>query len=200
MTASIRLATAYDAGQALEIYTPQVMTTAVSLEIEPPTLDGMVGRIERVTASLPWLVLEEEGRVLGYAYATPFNERAAYAWSVDAAVYVREEARRRGVASALYASLFSVLRQAGFCNVVAIIALPNVPSVALHEAMGFRRVALYPRIGYKLGAWRDVGHWLLGLSEPPPTPMPPDFGALAGTSLLAEALASGLARYKSVLR
>jgi L-amino acid N-acyltransferase YncA len=198
MSARIRLATFADAAQVLEIYAPHVSNSTVSFELEPPSLPAMTERIAKVTASLPWLVLEEEGAVLGYAYATPFNERAAYAWSVDVAVYVREAARRRGVAEALYTSLLAVLRLAGFRNAVAIIALPNDPSVALHESLGFRPVGLYPRIGYKRGAWRDVGHWLLsfGPTEGPP-PEPPDFRRWVGSQEMDAALASGLGRFRT---
>lgn len=195
MSAKIRLATPSDAAQILEIYAPQVRATAVSFELEPPTTEAMAARIAGVTSLLPWLVLEDAGTVLGYAYATQFNERAAYAWSVDVAVYVRETARRRGVASALYVALFETLRLSGVRNAVAIIALPNPASVALHEALGFRLVGRYPHIGYKLGAWRDVGHWLLSLAEDLESPVPPDFCALAGTAGLEGALAAGLRRY-----
>ena len=198
MTARIRHATAEDAAQILEIYSPEVLHSTVSFELEPPSLPAMAERVAKVAASLPWLVLEEEGAVLGYAYAAPFNERAAYAWSVDVAVYVREAARRRGVAAALYGSLLAVLRLAGFRNAVAIIALPNEPSVALHESLGFSRVGLYPRVGYKHGAWRDVGHWLLTLGpEEGQPPAPPDFRRWAGSAEMEAALASGLPRFRA---
>jgi L-amino acid N-acyltransferase YncA len=201
MSASIRLATPADAAQILEIYAPQVLNSTVSFELEPPSLPAMAERIAKVAASLPWLVLEEEGAVLGYAYATPFNERAAYAWSVDVAVYVREAARRRGVAAALYTALLSALRVAGFRNAVAIIALPNDPSVALHESLGFRPAGRYTRIGYKRGAWRDVGHWLLPLGEPGSGPPPPaDFLRWVGSPELEAAFASGLQLYRGPRR
>jgi L-amino acid N-acyltransferase YncA len=197
MTARIRSATTEDAAQILEIYSPQVLHSTVSFELEPPSLQVMAVRISKVTASLPWLVLEEGGPVLGYTYATPFNERAAYGWSVDVAVYVRESARRRGAAAALYTSLLAALRLAGFRNAVAIIALPNDASVALHESLGFRPAGLYPRIGYKHGAWRDVGHWHLPLGptgDPPPAP--PDFRRWDGSPEMATALAAGLPRLR----
>jgi L-amino acid N-acyltransferase YncA len=197
MSSVLRLATPADAAPIVDIYAPQVLRTAVSFEVEPPSVAAMAERIARVTGSLPWLLLEEGGAVLGYAYATPFNERAAYAWTVDVAVYVREDVRRRGAATALYTALLGALRRAGFRNAVAIIALPNGPSVALHESLGFRRVALYPSVGFKLGAWRDVGHWLLPLRDTGEAPAaPPDFPKLVGTAELEAALAEGLRRLR----
>ncbi len=198
MTGRIRTATLADAEPILEIYGPVVERTFISFETEPPSLAEMRGRIERVTGSLPWLVLERSNGIVGYAYASRHNDRAAYQWSVDVAVYVREGERRQGAASALYDSLFSCLRLLGVRNAVAIIALPNPASVGFHEALGFRRVALFPGIGFKLSAWRDVGHWLLRLQEgaEPPEPLSTP-GELGGTAAWRAAVASGVGRFRS---
>src|SRR5437868_13691947 len=97
-------------------------------------------RIAKIVRSFPWLVCEEEGSILGYAYASPHRERAAYGWSVDVSVYIREGLRRRGLGRALYTSLFAALRLQGFYNALAGATLPNPGSVGLHQAMGFQRV------------------------------------------------------------
>ncbi len=111
--------------------------------------------------------------MIGYAYASRHRDRAAYRWSVDSAVYVHPGQRKRGVGRALYESLFALLRLQGFYAVHAGITLPNAGSVALHEAVGFRRIGTYAAVGYKLGAWRDVGWWQLELRERTGTPAEP---------------------------
>jgi L-amino acid N-acyltransferase YncA len=134
---------------------------------------------ERITHTLPtypWLVSEEPDAVIGYAYASQHRSRAAYQWSADVSVYIHEGWRSQGVGRALYTALFALLRAQGFANVYAGIALPNRGSVALHEAMGMTPVGVYRRVGYKLGAWHDVGWWegtlqLLTDSPTPPRPL-----------------------------
>jgi L-amino acid N-acyltransferase YncA len=159
----IRLAKEHDAEQILAIYAPIVEDTSISFEVEPPTTDEMRQRIVGTLTQLPWLVCEREGEVLGYAYASEHSVRAAYRWSVDVSVYVHERARRVGIGRALYGTLFTVLTLQGFYNAYAGIASPNLASVALHESMGFRPVGVYRGVGYKLGAWHDVGWWHLPL-------------------------------------
>ena len=134
-----------DAGQILEIYAPFCEATPVSFETEPPSVDEMRQRINKTLESLPWLVCEQQGRVLGYAYASRHRERAGYRWSVDVSVYVRDGHRGRGLGRALYSSLFAILRLQGFYNILAGISLPNPASVALHESMGLRPIGVYPR-------------------------------------------------------
>jgi uncharacterized cupin superfamily protein/L-amino acid N-acyltransferase YncA len=191
-TATIRLAGESDAEQILGIYGPFCNATPVTFELEPPTLDEMRARIARTLQRYPWLVCERDGVVLGYVYATTFRERAAYQWSVEVTAYMREGSRRAGIGRALYTSLFALLAAQGFRNAYAAITLPNPASVALHEAMGFRRVAMYGGVGYKLGAWHDVGTWhrlLLPLAAEPAPPTRLD--ALRGSDALATAIASG---------
>lgn len=120
----------------------------------------------------PWLVCEQEGTIIGYAYASDHHERAAYQWSVDAAVYVRQGFHRSGVGRTLYQTLFPLLKLQGFFNVYAGIALPNAGSVGLHEAMGFRPLATYKAVGYKMGRWLDVGWWHLLLQNQLVDPQP----------------------------
>jgi phosphinothricin acetyltransferase len=134
----------------------------------------MARRLEAVLAVAPWLVWDQPGEgVLGYAYASRHRERAAYQWSVDVAVYVRADHHRRGLGRALYQRLFALLRLQGFCAAHAGITLPNPASVGLHEALGFRPVGVYRSVGFKRGAWHDVGWWQLALRERTGTPDPP---------------------------
>lgn len=191
--AKIRLATGGDAGQIAEIYAPIVRDTIISFEVEPPTADEMRRRIENTLERLPWLVCERRGRVAGYAYAGEHSPRAAYRWSVDVSAYVHEGERRTGVGRALYRSLFAVLTLQGFYNAYAGITLPNPASVGLHEAVGFRPVGVYRGVGYKLGAWHDVGWWELSLQERVAAPDPPiDLPTVRASREWPAALASGL--------
>jgi phosphinothricin acetyltransferase len=168
MGASIRLARDDDAEQIAAIYAPFVSNTVVSFEVDPPTADEMRRRLHTVMERLPWLVCEEGGHVVGYVYASAHRARAAYQWSVDVAVYVHERRRRSGVGSALYHSLFEILRLQGLFNAYAGVTLPNAASVGLHESVGFRPVGIYRSVGYKMGAWHDVGWWHLALQESRP--------------------------------
>jgi phosphinothricin acetyltransferase len=140
MAATIRLATEDDAVQIAEIYAPFCRETPISFETEPPAAGEMRERIARTVKSYPWLVCDDGGQILGYAYASRHRERAAYRWSVDVSVYVREGRRRTGLGRALYTSLFALLRLQGFQNALAGATLPNSGSVGLHEAMGFEPV------------------------------------------------------------
>ncbi len=122
-------------------------------------------RIAEVTARYPWLVCDRAGEVLGYAYAGQHRARAAYGWSVDVSVYIGESSRRQGVGRALYGALLRILVLQGYFNAYAGITLPNAGSVGLHEAMGFTPVGVYGAVGFKLGAWHDVGWWQRPLRE-----------------------------------
>jgi phosphinothricin acetyltransferase len=173
MAALIRLATERDADTVHAIYAPVVLESATSFELEPPTVDEMRGRIAKTLERFPWIVCDRDGRVLGYAYASPHRDRAAYQWSVEVSVYIDGIARRSGVGRALYTSLFALLRVQGFHNAYAGVALPNPASVAMHESVGFRSVGVYRRVGHKMGAWHDVGWWSLAIGDHPGSPSPP---------------------------
>lgn len=168
---------ARDAAACAAIYAPHVEGSAVSFEERAPSAEELAARIERVAATHAWLVAEREGRVVGYAYATAYNERPAYRWSTSVSAYVAAEFRGRGVGRALYEALFERLRERGFRMACAGITLPNAASVALHEGLGFEQAGLNREIGWKHGAWRDVGWWQLELTPPgdgpPPEPLPP---------------------------
>ena len=169
----IRLAAEADAADIANIYRPIVEATTISFETTPPDEAEMRRRITDTLTSYPWLVSESDGRVAGYAYATKHRVRSAYQWSVDTSVYVHPDFQRRGIGQALYRSLFAILTAQGLFNAYAGIALPNPASVALHERVGFRPIGVYKNVGYKLGAWRDVGWWQLGLNDPDREPAAP---------------------------
>src|SRR4051794_8871944 len=165
---------ARDGGACAAIYAPHVEGSAVSFEERAPDATEMAARIQRYAASHAWLVAERAGQVVGYAYATAFNERPAYRWSTSVSVYLAEDARGQGVGRALYEALFERLRERGFRKACAGITLPNEASVALHERLGFELVGVNREIGWKDGAWRDVGWYQLELAPasggPPPEP------------------------------
>ena len=161
----IRDAAERDAGAILSIYAPFISDGAVSFEVEVPGVEEMAGRVRKTQERYAWLVWELEGTVVGYAYGSPHRARAAYQWCVEVSVYVVAGARRRGVARALYATLFERLRRQGYVNAYAAITLPNPASVRFHAAMGFTPVGVFDRIGFKLGAWHDVGWYQLRLQE-----------------------------------
>jgi phosphinothricin acetyltransferase len=189
----IRLAQPTDAAAMLAIYAPYCEASCVSFEIVAPTLEQMQQRIAHISATFPWLVAEREGQLAGYVYASRHRERAAYRWAVDTAVYVAPDQQRCGVGRALYASLFSLLRELGYFKAFAGITLPNPASVGLHESVGFRRVALFERVGFKRGQWLDVGWWQKSVQ--PEVDHPPDprsIGTLHDTPFLGAALAAGI--------
>jgi len=171
----IRLANAGDAPEIAAIYRPFCEESAVSFEAEAPDAAEIASRIDRINRRYHWLVDVEGGKVAGYAYASPHRERAAYRWAVEVTVYVHEGFRGRGIGRALYSELFARLREQGLFKAYAGILVPNPGSQAFHESMGFTLVGIFRGIGYKLGAWRDVGWWELALQ--PEVANPPEPGA-----------------------
>jgi phosphinothricin acetyltransferase len=161
----IRLVKPADAAAVLAIYAPYVRDTSITFETEVPTEAEMQERIMHYSENWPWLVVEAEGRVVGYAYASRYRERVAYQWSVECSVYIHVEHMRAGLAGKLYTKLFSLLKMQGFTTVYAVINLPNDRSVLFHEKMGFRYFATYEKVGYKLGQWKNVGWWQLQLNN-----------------------------------
>lgn len=148
-----------DAAAIAAVYAPYVESSAISFEATAPDAAEFRRRIGLVTASYPWLVAVEDGAILGYAYGDLFRTRAAYRWVVETTIYVSMGAERRGIGRALYAPLLERLAGQGYVAAIGGIALPNAASVALHEAMGFVHAGTYAKVGYKLGAWHDVGFW-----------------------------------------
>jgi L-amino acid N-acyltransferase YncA len=188
----IRVAQPADAAGILKIYAPFCESTRVSFEIVPPTLEEMRERIARITATYPWLVGEEGGRILGYVYGTRLRERAAYQWAVEVAVYISPEHQRRGLAQALYATLFSILRAQGYFKAFASVTLPNEASLGLHGKVGFRPAGVLEGVGYKTGEWLDVGWWQRELQPQVDAPSDPrPFPAICHDGAVAAALTEG---------
>jgi phosphinothricin acetyltransferase len=154
----VRAAEPGDAAACASIYAPLVRDTWISFELEVPDEAEMARRIAEYSQSHAWLVADADGAVAGYAYGSPHRTRAAYSSSCDVAVYVEATRAGQGFGRALYAELLERLRPA-YHAAFAGIALPNEASVGLHEAMGFAPVGIYREVGWKLGAWRDVGWW-----------------------------------------
>lgn len=152
----VRDATPADAGACADIYAPYVRETAISFELEPPTPEEMVERIAAAQDRHAWLVLEEDGRVLGYAYANRFSARPAYRWSVEVSIYLQRGLRRSGGGRRLYETLLQRLADHGYRRAMAGMSLPNEASVAFHRALGFTPVGVYRRVGWKHGGWHDV--------------------------------------------
>jgi L-amino acid N-acyltransferase YncA len=195
MSMTIRLANRADAEQIQAIYAPYCFTP-ISFEAQPPTVEEMRGRIEKTLEHYPWLVCEESDQILGYVYATGHRERAAYRWSVDTAVYVRQGQHRRGLGRALYTSLLSVLPLQNYVNAYAGATLPNPGSVGLHLAMGFQPAGVYKHVGFKLGAWHDVAWFERALQPLPSEPAEPKpLEEVCRSKEWADGLKSGLANF-----
>lgn len=152
----LRLAEPADLGRILEIYAPYVMNTTVSFEYTVPTPEAFLQRFESITAQFPWLVWEQEGRILGYAYASAPFERAAYRWCAEPSIYLCPEAAGTGIARKLYQALEWILQEQGYQVLYSIITGENTRSLRFHEKMGYSVQAELPRCGYKFGRWVGV--------------------------------------------
>ena len=153
---TIRDARRSDVPAMLAIYAPFVEHTAVSFEYDVPTEAEFARRLEEHQAAFPWLVCEENGRVMGYAYAGRAFERAAYGWNAEISCYLAPELRGRGVGRRLYARIEEILTRLGYYKLFAVVTSANAPSVAFHRALGFRDTACFRNVGYKQGGWYDV--------------------------------------------
>lgn len=163
-----RLADQADVPAMLAIYAPYVRETAYSFEYEVPSFEIFAGRLSDIGASFPWLVCEESesGRILGYAYAAPAFERAAYMWDADLSVYIAPEAHQCGIGRTFYALLEDILGQQGYHNIYALVSGCNAPSVAFHYAVGYELMCVMPKTGFKFGAWHDMNWFAKRLSPP----------------------------------
>jgi len=164
MTMNIRPASQGDAQAIADIYNHYIANTVVTFEEVPVAPVEMAGRIQGVAAAaLPWLVGEvvadEKPVLVGYAYATPWKSRSAYRYSVESSVYLAPGLAGAGHGTALYKALLEALKRSSVHSVMGGIALPNTASVALHERLGFRKIAHLQEVGYKSGQWLDVGYW-----------------------------------------
>ncbi len=168
----IREAKEEDAISLVEIYRPYVEKTTVSFEYTVPTVAEFAGRIRAFSAFYPYFVAEEDGEILGYAYAHRYAERKAYDWVCETSVYVKESARGKGVGRALYGKLLPALRDMGIVQVLAILATPNEPSFRFHKAMGFGEGVELQNMGWKLGGWHGTQTMTLFLREAKESPTP----------------------------
>jgi L-amino acid N-acyltransferase YncA len=169
----VRDATPADAAACAAIYAPYVTDTSITFETDPPRADEMARRIAKAQRSHAFLVLEDGGEVVGYAYGGPFKERAAYRWSCEVSVYLAADRHGRGGGRRLYAELLERLTERGFRMAAAGMTQPNEPSGRLHAAMGFEPVGTYRDIGWKFGAWHDVTWVQRRLGDPLPNPPEP---------------------------
>lgn len=170
----IRLATRDDVHAILEISNHYALHTPANFAIEPESLEMWIASFDTTHAKFPWLVaIDDNKTMLGFAKASPWQGRCAYAYSVMTSVYLAPGNLRQGIGKALYAQLIDTLKAQGYRTLIGGITLPNPGSVGLHEHFGYTKVAHFPRVGWKFGAWHDVGYWELELSDPnePPTPI-----------------------------
>jgi len=169
----IRLATEADVTSILEIYFPFIAETVITFEYEVPTLTEFSKRMANIQKKYPWIVCEVNGAVVGYAYASQFNERAAYDWSIDFSIYIKSQYHRQKIGKALYFTLCELLKLQGYYNAYAGIAMPNIKSESFHQSFGFMPIGVYHNVGYKFGDWRDVKWFELRIqdySQPPLRP------------------------------
>ena len=149
----IRPATVSDVPAILEIYRPYILETAYTFEYDVPSLPDFANRFETITAEFPWLVWEENGEILGYAYGERTFVRAAYQWAADLAIYLRPDAQGKGIGKALYTATEEILRRQGYFLCYGIVTSANAGSCAFHEALGYKNTAEFPRCGFKFGSW-----------------------------------------------
>jgi len=161
----LRSCTPEDAARICDIYNHYVRETVVTFEEAAVSEADMAQRIAETTSRLPWLVWEEAGKILGNACATPWKVRAAYRHAVEASIYLAHDATGRGLGTQLYKALIADLRQRNLHCVIGGAALPNPASVALHERLGFIKVAEFREVGFKFGRWVDVAYWELVLDR-----------------------------------
>ena len=182
---TIRFAQTADAAVLLSIYKPYVEETSISFEYEPPSLAEFTRRVEEIAAFYPYLIYEEAGEILGYAYGHRQMERAAYQWNAETAVYVDRSCRRRGIGAALYAALLPLLEAQGVRNVFGVVVGGNEGSIALHRRFGFSEAARFPASGYKQGQWWDTIWFGKTFGDGAPQPLRP-IGEIPAAEILAQ--------------
>lgn len=163
MAVQLRVAAPEDAAALVDIYAPYVRETAITFEYDVPSVAEFAARIAHTLESFPYLVAENDGEIVGYAYAGAFHPRAAYQWCVEMSVYVKRDVRRMGVGRKLYDAMEAILKLQRLTNVEACIAVPSAPdahltmdSVRFHEKMGYRMVGAFHQCGYKFDTWYDM--------------------------------------------
>lgn len=173
MSATIRIVKFEDTQAILDIYAPHVSEGTTSFEMTIPSHAQMWERISTYLNHAPWIVMEIDGDIAGYAYASEHRARAAYDWAIEVSVYVHPDHQRKGVGRKLYACLFELIKAQGYCTVIAGITMPNTPSEHIHQAMGFQLIGTYHKVGYKHGDWRDTRWYELDMNpnNSPPKPI-----------------------------
>lgn len=161
----IRVATPADVPEILNIYAPYIRETTITFEYDVPEITEFAARFDRITGRYPWLVWEERGKILGYAYADTAFTRAAYAWDADLSIYLDRNVRGRGIGGRLYGCLEEILRNYGYHNLYALITGDNLASVRFHERRGYDRLGTLTKSGWKFGKWYDVYWYGLRLCE-----------------------------------
>ncbi len=175
----IRIATTEDAKNLLAIYEPYVRNTAITFEYDVPSITEFTDRIQHTLKKYPYILLEENGQILGYAYASPFKERSAYNWSVETSIYLNKDARGKGYGRQLHDALEKLLKSMGIINMCACIGVPRGEdpyldnnSVDFHSHMGYRMVGTFSHSGYKFGRWYDMSWMEKHITTPPAHPQP----------------------------
>lgn len=159
----IRKVCLVDADDIAAIYNYYVENTIITFEEVPVSVDEIASRIDNISSQYPYLVYEENGKVIGYAYATQWKSRSAYRYSAENTIYLHPDAKGKGIGSTLFRKFLEETRKTDLHVLIGGIALPNEASVALHEKFGFKKIAQFEEIGFKFGKWVDVGYWELKL-------------------------------------
>ena len=168
----LRYATIKDVSAILDIYAPYVLNTAITFEYDVPTLSEFEARFRAITKDFPWLVWEEDGKILGYAYAERPFARAAYSWAADLAIYLTKDAQRNGIGKSLYTAVEDIIRKQGYCLCYGVVTSENKQSCAFHEAMGYQKAAIFENCGFKFGQWYGTIWYEKRLREDDPTQPP----------------------------
>lgn len=160
---NIRTPLASDMQAMLNLYAPYILDTVISFEIEVPTLKQFCQRVQDVMSQYPWYVFEIEGKIAGFAYASQHKYRAAYQWCAESSIYLDPSFHGQGIGKKLYIKLLDTLKRQGYRNIYAGITIPNHASVGLHESLGFKKIGVFEKSGFKQGLWLDVGWWGIDL-------------------------------------
>lgn len=152
----LRLATPKDSDEILAIYKPYVETTTITFEYDVPSSKEFCARVQNISQTMPYIVMVDKGKIVGYGYASRYRERKAYDWAVELSIYVEMGHKNKGIGTKIYTALINVLKQLGYCRVYACITSPNPASVAFHKKYGFRDIGIFHKVGYKFNTWLDI--------------------------------------------
>ncbi len=181
----IQPATKNDVAALLSIYAPYIQTTTYTFEYEVPTLEQFTDRFLSITAEYPWLLWEENGQILGYAYGSRAFERTAYSWDADMSIYLAPEAKGRGIGKALYLAVEEILYRQGYHVLYGLVTNTNPASCAFHKALGYREFARHEKTGFKFGQWLDLIWFEKRLRTGDPTGFPVPWPQLDGKECMA---------------